>query len=220
MEKERIGGGLLVAVGVVAPWTAQMIGLHLGTVSGIIVLTLCIVAAVVGLILIFWPKRKYEGGEDEKVWFPEGFFVADDSSVINADGVTLENLRIDGPLAKAARNSEISMKGLQARDTYSNSGTNYGHMGPVNNFGKPQFELSQAQIGSVLGRIPPARAVVLVVVGNDRAQEMGRVLCNALQRAGHTVECNQVGVMGPPPDKPLTIEERDGRTTVILAPDA
>ena len=57
MDHRRIGGGLLAAVGIIAPWVAQMIGLKLGTAVGFVILALCAVAAIVGLFLLFWPRK-------------------------------------------------------------------------------------------------------------------------------------------------------------------
>jgi membrane protein implicated in regulation of membrane protease activity len=58
VDRRRIGGGLLVAAGIVAPWVGQMMGLKVGTATGIIILGLCLLAVIVGLAMLFWPSPK------------------------------------------------------------------------------------------------------------------------------------------------------------------
>lgn len=58
MEKSRIGGGLLAAVGIAAPWVAQMMGLTVPAPVGWLLLGLCGLAALVGLVLLLWPRKQ------------------------------------------------------------------------------------------------------------------------------------------------------------------
>jgi hypothetical protein len=58
MELHRIGGGLLAGVAVAIPMIAQAMGLHLSYGLGVAGITACCSAALVGIVLAFWPMRK------------------------------------------------------------------------------------------------------------------------------------------------------------------
>lgn len=104
-------------------------------------------------------------------------------------------------------------------DTYNNSGTNYGHMGPVH-IGRQEFKLTQSHIHDLLGKMPRGRKIILQVVGNARAQEMGQSLGRALSQAGYEIENHQIGVLCPSPDSPLTALDKGSHIEITLAPSA
>lgn len=70
----------------------------------------------------------------------------------------------------------------------------------------------------MIQRIPAGRKVVLKVVGNTRAQEVGFILAAAIRAAGHGLEYVQIGMMVPEPHQPLTVHVLKNHAEVILAP--
>lgn len=105
-------------------------------------------------------------------------------------------------------------------DQYINSGTNNGHLGPVNNYGKQRFELSDAHIGDLIQQLPVGGNVTLFCVGNSADFLDGGRLSNALTAHGLKVETISTGVFAPPPAKPLSVQLDGQNATVIFAPDA
>lgn len=65
MEKSKIGGGLLVFASIAIPWIANMMGLTVPAPVGWALLTLCLLAGVVGLWLA-WPKKKAVADKGDK----------------------------------------------------------------------------------------------------------------------------------------------------------
>jgi hypothetical protein len=104
-------------------------------------------------------------------------------------------------------------------DSYKNYGQNYGHMGPVH-IGKQEFTLSDGHIRQVLAACPVGLPVTVTATGTQKAFPMQERLASALKRAGYDVTLDSVAMLVPPPEAPLTINTANGRTTVIVAPNA
>lgn len=104
-------------------------------------------------------------------------------------------------------------------DKYNNFGNNFGHMGPIN-IGNPAFELTQAHINEVLSHLIPGWPVIVQAVGNQRAWGMGNAMANAIGAAGHTVVQQNIGILSPPPEGPLTVSHEGNTTCVTIAPSA
>ncbi len=105
-------------------------------------------------------------------------------------------------------------------DPYDNSGTNYGHMGPIH-LGKQEFQLTDDHLRQILQQLPKGKAVTINAVGGDRATQMGRRIQSAVERAGLQVSTiNMIGLISPPPQAPLSIEDRGNHAVITIAPNA
>lgn len=100
-----------------------------------------------------------------------------------------------------------------AGDTYSNSGTNNGIMGPVT-IGRPSFVLTDAMVSKIISVLPSGKPVIVRAVGNQRAIEMGQTTAQALTAAGFQVQLEAIGMLLPPPNAPVTVS-RDGEQSVV-----
>ena len=58
MDRKKIGGGLLAAIGSLGPSIADGMNLAIPTDVGKCLLAACLVSIVIGLILVFWPDRR------------------------------------------------------------------------------------------------------------------------------------------------------------------
>jgi hypothetical protein len=105
-------------------------------------------------------------------------------------------------------------------DTYNNSGTNFGHIGPIN-IGKQEFQLTDAHLREIVQRLPKSKPVAIYAVGGSRASQMGRQVQSAVEQAGlHVAAFNMIGVMSPPPEAPLSIDDRGDHVGITVAPNA
>jgi hypothetical protein len=103
-------------------------------------------------------------------------------------------------------------------DTFNNSGTNFGIMGPVN-VGKQEFKLTLDLIRQVVEGCPQGIPVTVVAVGTPRAFPMRDAIAAALGAAGRSVRLDSVMMPLPPPDKPLTVAKSPQHTVVTIAPN-
>jgi nitrogen fixation-related uncharacterized protein len=108
MGQRRIGGGLLVGGGMVAPWVGQMMGLTVSATVGWLLLGACAVAVFVGLCLLFWPEKALKAEQNDDAAFQLGgknhtvkgveMVGFDKPFGIKGSGHSVENLRADrGP---------------------------------------------------------------------------------------------------------------------------
>lgn len=109
MDQKRIGGGLLATVGVFAPWIADMLGITLPPIIGYPLLTLCGVAALFGLWLLFRsaPAATNEGPLPQQSTFID----ADDVGSI----VSLGDKSSAGQFIKARKTGSIWTVGSRHR---------------------------------------------------------------------------------------------------------
>ena len=107
-------------------------------------------------------------------------------------------------------------------DHYTNNGNNFGHMGPINNYGPHPFQLTDDILSKIISECPRNRKVFLRGIGHPMKFEpvRSRVML-ALQMAGFEVEMGAtIGVMSPPPPYPITINTSSPSHTIIdVAPD-
>ena len=83
MENRRIGGGLLAAVGIIVPWIGQMMGLTISAPLGWLLLSLCVVAALAGLVMLFWPSARSSQKRSE----PRNSAVSETATTLDLEGV-------------------------------------------------------------------------------------------------------------------------------------
>lgn len=107
-----------------------------------------------------------------------------------------------------------------ANDTYNNSGYNFGHIGPINNFGKQPFQLTPAIINQIVAAIPVGSDVTVTAVGTQSAFPMRDAIAAALSANGCKVELDSAMQIMPPPERPITVTENFGKPLVIVAPNA
>ncbi len=105
-------------------------------------------------------------------------------------------------------------------DTYNNSGKNFGHMGPINNYGKQPFQLTQGVVDQVVAAIPTGSDVVVMAVGTQRAFPMRDTIGAALGANGCKVELDSAMTFMPKPEHPITVTENYGKPLILVAPDA
>jgi len=106
-------------------------------------------------------------------------------------------------------------------DEYNNFGNNSGHMGPVHNYGKQPFRLTEDLIRQVVASCPPGKSVVVHAVGQPaKSFPMQAVLVDALKKASYHVDVNSTIMMVPGPTQPLSVDPHGSVTIVMIAPDA
>ncbi|WP_234731136.1 hypothetical protein [Acidocella facilis] len=107
-------------------------------------------------------------------------------------------------------------------DNYTNNGNNFGHMGPINNYGPQPFQLTEDVLRQVLANCPKGKKIFLRGIGHPIKFEPVRSrLMLALQTAGFDVEMGATfDVKVPPPPYPITINTNSQNHTIIdVAPD-
>lgn len=107
-------------------------------------------------------------------------------------------------------------------DNYTNNGF-AGHMGPtINNYGKPEFQLTPDLIRQVVEACPVGKPVVVKAVGArfDKWGPMQKAIAKALHDQGFAVREFSVGMQIPAPQRPLSVDCRGAETIVEIAPDA
>lgn len=107
-----------------------------------------------------------------------------------------------------------------AGDSYTNSGSNFGHMGPVNNYGKQPFELRPELISQIVNACPPGIPVKVMAVGPQKAFPMQDAIAAALRQRGFTVILDGAGTLYPLPEHPVEIRRSAEETMVVIAPNA
>jgi hypothetical protein len=106
-------------------------------------------------------------------------------------------------------------------DAYVNNGDNSGHMGPVNNYGKQPLVFSEAEANKLIALLDIGKPIEFWAVGSATDQAVAMQFKQALLAAGCQIpQVNTVGMMGPPPSQPITVNEGSGVTTVTIAPNA
>jgi hypothetical protein len=126
------------------------------------------------------------------------------------------------PYSKPSPKLPIPAKPIQqsnAGDTYTNTGTNNGIVGPVT-FGRPSFVLTDAMVSKIISLLPSGKPVVVQAVGDDRAVEMGQTTAQALTAAGFQVQLVRIGMLVPPPNAPVSISKGADQSVVTIAPAA
>jgi|SRR5579884_924179 len=103
-------------------------------------------------------------------------------------------------------------------DSYTNTGTNYGHIGPVNQ-GRQEYELTDEAISEIVSRIPSGRDVVIQKPGTTRGREMGQRLRAAVERAGFKVARDRELVIANYP-QPLTETDNGREYWITISPEA
>ncbi|AZN71830.1 hypothetical protein D5400_11585 [Georhizobium profundi] len=111
----------------------------------------------------------------------------------------------------APRKREPQMTG----DNYNNFGSNYGHIGPVNNYGDRRLEFNEALGQDLLVKVPKDKPLAVLIVGpSARAWKTGRQIVEFLTKHGYQVDEDSVQHLTPMPSHPLTY---DGKTLTIAA---
>lgn len=112
-------------------------------------------------------------------------------------------LWVVGQFRQKDSEEELPMSG----DTYNNSGTNYGHMGPVH-IGRQRFVFTPEVGQEILTKVPRNNPLPVWIIGSARAQQVGRQVVNFLRENGYTVSDVISGeIVSPLPSGPLTYEE-------------
>lgn len=104
-------------------------------------------------------------------------------------------------------------------DNYTNSGINYGIMGPVS-FGKQEFILTQGHIAHIVAVVPKDKPVEVWAVGAQQAFPMQAKISAALRSAGLQVTTQDAATIAPPPEVPLSVDSSGPVTRVVIAPTA
>lgn len=93
-----------------------------------------------------------------------------------------------GVLLRGWRDSSVEVTPM-ANDTYNNSGYNFGHMGPVNNFGRQPFEMTDSVMREVLVTTTGWPAFGVATLGqNPKSVAMADALCHYLVKHGRDAQ--------------------------------
>jgi hypothetical protein len=108
-----------------------------------------------------------------------------------------------------------------AQNCVVSGGTNYGSIeqhctvvGPT----KLVFEPAIAE--ELVRKIPPGRPIRLMSVGSAGDQAVATQYQQFLQSHGFQIERTTIGMMAPPPDHPISIQDGGNLVTVLIAPSA
>ncbi|MGN7870531.1 hypothetical protein [Paracoccus sp. 22332] len=88
-------------------------------------------------------------------------------------------------------------------DNFNNYGTNNGHIGPVNNYGKQEFQLTPEVLRSLL-TLDKTEVIRLAYVSTRRSEQIAYQIADFLVQNGYTVDgMRGVGHLMPPLRKPI-----------------
>lgn len=105
-------------------------------------------------------------------------------------------------------------------DTYNNHGNNFGHIGPVNNFGNQRLVFSEELGRQLLAHLPERRPIELMSVGSQADQKIADQVQQFLTDNGYSVSRMAIGVMAPPPDHKISVSPSGSTYVVTVAPSA
>lgn len=114
----------------------------------------------------------------------------------------------------------VGRGGGQIGDSYHVGRDNFGHVGPVNNYGRPKFGKEPELIRYLVSHLDGDKPVHLLIVGDKQARDVGEYYAKELERSGLTVTVSTVGAIAPTPSKPVTIDDRGELYRVVIAPNA
>jgi hypothetical protein len=104
-------------------------------------------------------------------------------------------------------------------DKYNNFGNNFGHMGPINNYGKPEIEITEDIIRSVSSECPFGNDILIIATGRHKSVQLAEKLKAGLERLGHQVGLGTGGFISPPPKSHITIRQRSPQVQIIVTAD-
>lgn len=104
-------------------------------------------------------------------------------------------------------------------DTYNNSGSNFGHMGPLQ-VGYQRFEFSKEVAAEVLRSIPREGALNVTIIGSTpHAQRVGNYTMQFLKENGYSIgERRTIGYMSNALQEPIIYNHQARH--LIIVPDA
>jgi hypothetical protein len=119
------------------------------------------------------------------------------------------------------RPSQPDREAEKMGNTFNNYG-NAGQMGNItNNFGDVSLNLSDSDIEKLVKDTPRNLPVLIQYVGKPAGAHNMERLAAALRSVGLSVETQYLAMqMMPPPPTKLGINQRDGKTNILIAPEA
>lgn len=105
-------------------------------------------------------------------------------------------------------------------DNFNNFGNNFGHMGPINNYGKSDFQLTDDAIQEAIRACPSGIPVLIHAVGPQSAIQMADTLQAAMINAGFTVNVTSSMMTMPPPEHPFRLVKNPTLSVITIAPKA
>jgi hypothetical protein len=145
-----------------------------------------------------------------------GSFIFISASIVIWALITSNNS--DSDMKSSASTVTEKEVGIMSGDSYSNYGTNSGHIGPINNFGKPAFSLTQEIIDRIIKACPVSVPVTVIAVGSQKAFPMRDIIAAALDKAGFKVDTSSAMMIMPPAETPIQIQTKPDRTIIQINP--
>ena len=106
-------------------------------------------------------------------------------------------------LSGASGNFNFNQQGGTVNQTYVNQAP-------------PKLKFTEALGAEVVAKLPRDKPIRVAAVGSKADQAVGVEFANFLQSRGYTVTLALIGIMGPPPDHPLTWDA--DASQLIVAP--
>lgn len=112
--------------------------------------------------------------------------------------------------------SEKNKGEAMAGDQYNNHGNNFGHMGPVNNYGPRRMVLDDELKSALLEQVPKGQVKSVIITGSEEALGKGEAVVKFLNDNGYSLPPPDTAmILVPPPSKPVQF---DG-SRLVIAPD-
>lgn len=126
--------------------------------------------------------------------------------------------------ASTPTSSNHSNKETPMSDKFTQNVTSYGQRGGITagtvNFGPQRLVFSTELGNELLAKMPTKKKVFMKSVGGNADQEVAAQIQNFLQRNGYEISWTRIGMLVPPPDHKISLNEDGDSYFLIVAPSA